>query len=217
MVKLNIKNNLLVLCTALLIGAGCATNKSEGFGTMGSGSSMDNPSSGGGGTLPDGTETNQSLTWNGTAWTNTPHYYAVAVQDGNVVGIDNLYTDADKLPLITNPTLDPWNLVVTNGVAYDYIKIPFDGKPYRCYVSWRSVNWDVGDNYWNNFGGVDLNQIQVIHGQRKVAISNNERHAYDAVFIATSTNAYWFFQTKLSGGSDANASFYGFIMGMYQQ
>jgi len=51
MIKLNIKNNLLVLCTALLIGAGCINSGNGGFGIkgMGGGSSMENPSSGGSG------------------------------------------------------------------------------------------------------------------------------------------------------------------------
>tara|TARA_R110000765_G_scaffold89230_3_gene170392 strand:+ start:4134 stop:4709 length:576 start_codon:yes stop_codon:yes gene_type:complete len=46
MVKLNIKNNLLVLCTALLIGAGCVSSDNGVISALGSGSSMENPSSG---------------------------------------------------------------------------------------------------------------------------------------------------------------------------
>ena len=52
MVKLNIKNNLLVLCTALLIGAGCTDSDNGVISALGSGSSMENPSSGGSGGNP---------------------------------------------------------------------------------------------------------------------------------------------------------------------
>jgi len=48
MIKLNIKRNLLKLCAALRIGAGCTTSDNGVISILSSGSSMENPSSGGG-------------------------------------------------------------------------------------------------------------------------------------------------------------------------